>query len=164
MWLQLFTNAWLIFHVSSPTVAATTLHPTIPLQEDNFVATMTVNETMSFYADIILPKTFDKFERKARVAEVLSAMGLKHKAKTMVGGTLPGGLMLRGLSGGERKRLSIAAGERVWELSIISKAVCRESSILHEEKDLSRRFHIHPVAHHHQHCAPSAPLAATSSI
>lgn len=79
-------------------------------QEDNFVATMTVNETMSFYADIILPKTFDKFDRKARVAEVLSAMGLKHKAKTMVGGTLPGGLMLRGLSGGERKRLSIAAG------------------------------------------------------
>lgn len=39
-------------------------------QEDNFVATMTVNETMSFYADIILPKTFDKFDRRARVAEV----------------------------------------------------------------------------------------------
>jgi ABC-type multidrug transport system ATPase subunit len=37
-------------------------------------------------------------------------MGLKHKQRTMVGGTLPGGLMLRGLSGGERKRLSIAAG------------------------------------------------------
>jgi ABC-type sulfate/molybdate transport systems ATPase subunit len=71
---------------------------------------MTVNETMNFYADIILPKTFDKPERRARVDEVLSAMGLKHKAKTMVGGTLPGGLMLRGLSGGERKRLSIAAG------------------------------------------------------
>lgn len=27
-----------------------------------------------------------------------------------VGGTLPGGLNLRGLSGGERRRLSIAAG------------------------------------------------------
>jgi ABC-type multidrug transport system ATPase subunit len=27
-----------------------------------------------------------------------------------VGGSLPGGLMLRGLSGGERRRLSIAAG------------------------------------------------------
>eukprot|EP00967_Tisochrysis_lutea_P056161 scaffold70854_cov19-Tisochrysis_lutea.AAC.1 len=28
---------------------------------------------------------------------------------TQVGGVLPGGLMLRGLSGGERKRLSIGA-------------------------------------------------------
>jgi ATP-binding cassette subfamily G (WHITE) protein 2 len=80
------------------------------LQDDNFVATMTTSETMSFYADIILPKTWSKADRRARVVEVLAAMGLKHKQRTMVGGTLPGGLMLRGLSGGERKRLSIAAG------------------------------------------------------
>jgi ABC-type multidrug transport system ATPase subunit len=65
---------------------------------------------MSFYADIILPKTWSKADRKARVLDVLAAMGLKHKHKTMVGGTLPGGLLLRGLSGGERKRLSISAG------------------------------------------------------
>jgi ABC-type multidrug transport system ATPase subunit len=71
---------------------------------------MTTSETMSFYADIILPKTWSKADRRARVVEVLAAMGLKHKQRTMVGGTLPGGLMLRGLSGGERKRLSIAAG------------------------------------------------------
>eukprot|EP00879_Flechtneria_rotunda_P017044 GHRR01017850.1.p1 GENE.GHRR01017850.1~~GHRR01017850.1.p1 ORF type:complete len:820 (+),score=223.92 GHRR01017850.1:95-2554(+) len=79
-------------------------------QDDNFVATMTVAEVMNFYADIILPKTWTKADRRARVAEVLAAMGLRHKHSTMVGGTLPGGLMLRGLSGGERKRLSIAAG------------------------------------------------------
>uniref|UniRef100_A0A383VRM2 ABC transporter domain-containing protein n=1 Tax=Tetradesmus obliquus TaxID=3088 RepID=A0A383VRM2_TETOB len=79
-------------------------------QDDNFVATMTTSETMSFYADIILPKTWSKADRRARVVEVLAAMGLKPKQRTMVGGTLPGGLMLRGLSGGERKRLSIAAG------------------------------------------------------
>jgi ABC-type multidrug transport system ATPase subunit len=71
---------------------------------------MTTSETMCFYADIILPKTWSKADRRARVVEVLAAMGLKHKQRTMVGGTLPGGLMLRGLSGGERKRLSIAAG------------------------------------------------------
>ena len=37
-------------------------------------------------------------------------MGLGTHHKTLVGGVLPGGLMLRGLSGGERKRLSIAVG------------------------------------------------------
>jgi ABC-type multidrug transport system ATPase subunit len=83
---------------------------TIAMQEDNHMATMTVSETMNFHADIILPKTWTKLDRRARVAEVLAHMGLAHKHKTMVGGTLPGGLMLRGLSGGERKRLSIAAG------------------------------------------------------
>lgn len=31
-------------------------------------------------------------------------------ANTVVGGSLPGGIQLRGLSGGERKRLAIAAG------------------------------------------------------
>lgn len=80
------------------------------LQEDNFVATMTVTETLSFYADIILPKDWSKYDRKARVTEVLAAMGLKHRQLSMVGGSLPGGLLLRGLSGGERKRLSIGAG------------------------------------------------------
>lgn len=74
------------------------------------MATMTTMETLNFYASITLPDTWTRAERKLRVVEVLTAMGLKHRQKSMVGGTLPGGLMLRGLSGGERKRLSIAAG------------------------------------------------------
>ena len=48
--------------------------------------------------------------RAARVADVLQEMGLAHAAKTLVGGELPGGVLARGLSGGERKRLSIAVG------------------------------------------------------
>lgn len=71
---------------------------------------MTSVETLNFYASITLPDSWPKPDRKQRVVEVLAAMGLKHRHKTMVGGSLPGGLMLRGLSGGERKRLSIAAG------------------------------------------------------
>jgi ABC-type multidrug transport system fused ATPase/permease subunit len=79
-------------------------------QDDNFVPTMTTAETMRFYAAIILPDEMGRAGRLRRVEEVLAALGLGNHHKTLVGGTLPGGLMLRGLSGGERKRLSIAAG------------------------------------------------------
>ena len=79
-------------------------------QDDNFVPTMTTMETMRFYAAIALPSEMGRAGRQQRAEEVLSAMGLGTHHKTLVGGTLPGGLMLRGLSGGERKRLSIAVG------------------------------------------------------
>ncbi|KAF8066171.1 abcG22 [Scenedesmus sp. PABB004] len=79
-------------------------------QEDNFVPTMTTAETLRFYARVILPATWPTARRAERLSEVLDAVGLGHAQHTLVGGTLPGGLMMRGLSGGERKRLSIAAG------------------------------------------------------
>eukprot|EP00879_Flechtneria_rotunda_P005971 GHRR01006278.1.p1 GENE.GHRR01006278.1~~GHRR01006278.1.p1 ORF type:complete len:428 (+),score=125.08 GHRR01006278.1:410-1693(+) len=78
-------------------------------QEDNFVPTMT-KETLDFYSHVVLPSRWSAAKRHERVVEVLEAVGLGHTMKTLVGGTLPGGLMMRGLSGGERKRLSIAAG------------------------------------------------------
>jgi ATP-binding cassette subfamily G (WHITE) protein 2 len=60
---------------------------------------------------VTLPRSdWDARGRRARITEVLSEVGLAHAASTIVGGTLPGGLMLRGLSGGERKRLSVASG------------------------------------------------------
>jgi ABC-type branched-subunit amino acid transport system ATPase component len=46
----------------------------------------------------------------ARIADVLCSMGMLHARDTLVGGELPGGLALRGLSGGERRRLSVAVG------------------------------------------------------
>jgi ABC-type multidrug transport system ATPase subunit len=79
-------------------------------QEDNFVPVMTLMETMEFYAGIILPNGWGRARRAARVDEVLREMGLTPAARTLVGGQVPGGWMHRGLSGGERKRLSIATG------------------------------------------------------
>jgi ATP-binding cassette, subfamily G (WHITE), member 2 len=79
-------------------------------QEDNFVPTMTTGETMGFFASIVLPPHVTKAARKERAADVLAVVGLGAHHRTLVGGSLPGGLLLRGLSGGERKRLSIAAG------------------------------------------------------
>jgi ABC-type multidrug transport system ATPase subunit len=80
------------------------------LQEDNFVPTMTTKETLTFYSNMVIPSNWTAKRRQERVEEVLAAMGLAHSHHTLVGGTLPGGLMLRGLSGGERKRLAVAAG------------------------------------------------------
>ena len=81
-----------------------------PLQEDNFVPTMTTKETLTFYSNMVIPSSWTSKRRQERVEEVLAAMGLSQSYHTLVGGTLPGGLMLRGLSGGERKRLAVAAG------------------------------------------------------
>ncbi|KAF6258116.1 hypothetical protein COO60DRAFT_1520342 [Scenedesmus sp. NREL 46B-D3] len=79
-------------------------------QHDNLVPTMTAIESVSFYAAIVLPPDMSKGVRRARIARVLRMMGLSHAQNTLVGGTLPGGIMLRGMSGGERKRLAIACG------------------------------------------------------
>ena len=45
-------------------------------QDDNFIATMTTQETMRFYADIVLPQHWTRKQRRDRVGEVLGAVGL----------------------------------------------------------------------------------------
>jgi ATP-binding cassette subfamily G (WHITE) protein 2 len=79
-------------------------------QEDNFVPTMTTLETLSFYARMVLPAKLASKEKRRRVLDVLTMVGLNGAKNTMVGGLLPGGIHFRGLSGGERRRLSIAVG------------------------------------------------------
>jgi hypothetical protein len=43
-------------------------------QEDNFIATMSGQETMRFHADIVLPQGWTKKQRRERVAEVRGAV------------------------------------------------------------------------------------------
>ena len=48
---------------------------------------------------------------KARKAQALIRLaGLQGKEKSRIGGRLPGGIMVRGLSGGEKRRLSLVCG------------------------------------------------------
>jgi len=79
-------------------------------QEDNFIPTNTVRETMDFYASLTMPMGTPRTTRSQAVEERLQSVGLAEKQFQRVGGRLPGGFSLRGLSGGERRRLSIAAG------------------------------------------------------
>lgn len=64
------------------------------------------------HAALTLPAGTSAADRGARVREVLSLLGIGREEDTLVGGFLPGGIAVPGLSGGERKRLGIATGAR----------------------------------------------------
>eukprot|EP00929_Paragymnodinium_shiwhaense_P103829 TRINITY_DN6762_c0_g1_i1.p1 TRINITY_DN6762_c0_g1~~TRINITY_DN6762_c0_g1_i1.p1 ORF type:complete len:661 (+),score=197.53 TRINITY_DN6762_c0_g1_i1:113-2095(+) len=76
-------------------------------QEDVLYALSTVQETLDFAARLRLPRRMSAKERDERIDGALQHLGLVHVRHTNVGGSSFNGA-LRGLSGGERKRLSIA--------------------------------------------------------
>lgn len=76
-------------------------------QEDVLYALSTVQETMEFTARMRLSRDTSQEERMKRIDESLKQLGLAHVKDTNVGGSSYNGA-IRGLSGGERKRLSIA--------------------------------------------------------
>ncbi|KAL9608619.1 MAG: hypothetical protein Q9167_006562 [Letrouitia subvulpina] len=73
-------------------------------QEDALIGSLTVRETLDFAARLSLPGTISKRERLRRVDELLSAFGLQEQAHTVVGTPIR-----RGISGGQKRRLSIAS-------------------------------------------------------
>ena len=71
-------------------------------QEDIFYTQMTVRETLMFAARLRLPSDVSLAEKERRVEELIDVLGLKRAADTVIGN-----VRRRGISGGERKRLSI---------------------------------------------------------
>ena len=71
-------------------------------QEDIFYTQMTVRETLMFAARLRLPSSVSLEEKRAVVDGLLKKLSLVKAADTIVGDT-----KRRGISGGERKRLSI---------------------------------------------------------
>ncbi|KAJ3106086.1 ATP-binding cassette sub- G member 2 [Phlyctochytrium planicorne] len=67
------------------------------------IAGLTVQETLTFAANLRLPCCLSSAERQKKIQDVLEDMHLTHRATTKVGS-----ISCRGLSTGERKRLSIA--------------------------------------------------------
>lgn len=72
-------------------------------QEDSFYSEMTVRETLTFHAKLRLGRSVAREDIEKRVDSLLDNLGLTKVADTPVGDTDK-----RGISGGERKRLSIA--------------------------------------------------------
>ena len=79
-------------------------------QEDIFHPTSTVKEAVLFQANLRLDRRMPAHEKDALALRLIEDVGLKGKENTYVGGPLPGGLRVRGLSGGEKRRLSLCCG------------------------------------------------------
>jgi ABC-type multidrug transport system ATPase subunit len=75
------------------------------MQSDQLLPLLTVRETLHFAALLRLPDTMTHAEKIARAEDVLLSVGLKDCADTKIGNEL-----VRGVSGGERRRTSIAIG------------------------------------------------------
>ncbi|AQK64876.1 ATP-binding cassette sub-family G member 2 [Zea mays] len=72
-------------------------------QDDNLIGTLTVRETISYSARLRLPDKMPREEKQALVEGTIVEMGLQDCADTVVGNW-----HLRGISGGEKRRVSIA--------------------------------------------------------
>ncbi|EQC34343.1 hypothetical protein SDRG_08115 [Saprolegnia diclina VS20] len=82
---------------------ATAKQASYVMQDDIFYETLTVEEHLLFQAELRMGKHFDAAQRQARVEFVLRELGLVKCRNAQIGGD-----KIRGISGGERKRLSFA--------------------------------------------------------
>ncbi|CAA2954554.1 ABC transporter G family member 22-like isoform X1 [Olea europaea subsp. europaea] len=71
-------------------------------QDDVLFPHLTVKETLTYAALLRLPRTLTKEEKKKRALDVIYELGLERCQDTMIGGSF-----VRGVSGGEKKRVSI---------------------------------------------------------
>uniref|UniRef100_A0AAQ5XDS8 ABC transporter domain-containing protein n=1 Tax=Amphiprion ocellaris TaxID=80972 RepID=A0AAQ5XDS8_AMPOC len=82
-------------------------------QDDRLLPHLTVRETLSFVAKLRLPTHFTQAQRDQRVDDVIAELRLRQCAHTRVGNDY-----VRGVSGGERRRVSIAV-QLLWNPGIL---------------------------------------------
>ncbi|XP_068089112.1 ATP-binding cassette sub-family G member 8 isoform X2 [Hyperolius riggenbachi] len=82
-------------------------------QDDQLLPHLTVRETLTFIAKLRLPKSYSEQQRQKRVEDVIAELRLRQCANTKVGNEYT-----RGVSGGERRRVSIAV-QLLWNPGIL---------------------------------------------
>ncbi|CAG7865434.1 unnamed protein product [Brassica rapa] len=86
-------------------VLESSLHKVISayvMQDDLLFPMLTVEETLMFSAEFRLPRSLSKKKKQARVQTLIDQLGLRNAATTVIGDEGH-----RGVSGGERRRVSI---------------------------------------------------------
>ncbi|KAM0952604.1 putative ABC-type taurine transporter [Dioscorea sansibarensis] len=71
-------------------------------QDDTLMTTLTVREAIHYSAQLQLPNTMSIMQKKERAETTIKEMGLKDAADTRIGGW-----MSKGISGGQKRRVSI---------------------------------------------------------
>ncbi|KAF8721247.1 hypothetical protein HU200_023172 [Digitaria exilis] len=71
-------------------------------QDDVLFTHLTVKETLTYAALLRLPRTMTRQQKKERAMDIIYELGLERCQDTMIGGSF-----VRGVSGGERKRVCI---------------------------------------------------------
>ncbi|WVZ24093.1 hypothetical protein V8G54_002637 [Vigna mungo] len=71
-------------------------------QDDTLMTTLTVGEAVHYSAQLQLPDTMSKQEKKERADFTIREMGLQDAINTRIGG-----LFVKGISGGQKRRVSI---------------------------------------------------------
>ncbi|XP_026969697.1 ATP-binding cassette sub-family G member 8 [Sagmatias obliquidens] len=82
-------------------------------QHDQLLPNLTVRETLAFVAQLRLPRDFSQAQRDKRVDDVIAELRLRQCANTLMGNSY-----VRGVSGGERRRVSIAV-QLLWNPGIL---------------------------------------------
>jgi ABC-type multidrug transport system ATPase subunit len=73
-------------------------------QEDALMGALTVRETLYFAAQLSLPRSVGKEERKHRIEALLGAFGLQRQSEVLIGTPIR-----KGISGGQKRRVSVAS-------------------------------------------------------
>jgi ABC-type multidrug transport system ATPase subunit len=72
-------------------------------EDDGLLPSLTVRETLHYAAYLRLPNHFTHAQKRARADDVILQMGLKDCADTLIGDE-----MVKGISGGEKRRVTIS--------------------------------------------------------
>jgi ABC-type multidrug transport system ATPase subunit len=97
----------LLFANAPPTATSQSNIAFVEQDDDWHLPSLTVRETLRYAAILRLPDKMSRRVKEARAETVLLMLGLKDCADLPVGGPL-----LKGISGGEKRRLSLAVQSR----------------------------------------------------
>lgn len=73
-------------------------------QEDALIGSIRVWETLQFAADLALPRSVNRREKRQRIQTLLDAFGIQKQASMLVGTPIR-----KGISGGQKRRVSVAS-------------------------------------------------------